>query len=114
MLYKNLKKFYLLVSTGLTTFFEALINLIDKPQIRQILNPIAILIAICISILGIYLLKCFSINKLIKNNLEEIAELAIIQEHVPEKDTLKILAQINKCKVDNLKLKKDKSKIDLF
>ncbi len=114
MLYKNLKKFYLLVSTGLTTFFEALINLIDKSQIRQILNPIAVLVAICISILGIYLLKCFSINKIIKNNQEEIAELMIIQVHVPEKDIDKISAQIHRCRVDNLKLKKDKSKIDLF
>lgn len=76
MVQKDLKKISLILSTSLTTTFEALINLIKEPSFRQIFNPLVILLSILISFFITHKIKGVSLNLMIKNNEDEIKELS--------------------------------------
>jgi hypothetical protein len=108
MVQKDLKKINLILSTSLTTTFEALINLIKEPAFRQIFNPLVILLSILISFFITHKIKGFSHGLIIKNNEEEIKELSN-NNLSPD-----ILVRINALKTENYNLKRAKSKIDLF
>ena len=73
MINKDLKRFNLVVSTSFTAAFEAAINLIANPSIRQVLNTIAVVSAFVVSVIIMHQIKCMSKNMQIKNLKEEIA-----------------------------------------
>lgn len=115
MLAKDLKKTGVLLSASLTTIFEGCINLIHEALYRQILNPLIILFSIGISVIFIHGLKCYSHDKLIKNNEEEIEEYTKskdLTDDAYEFDALE--KEIRKCKKEMIKLKREKSKFDFF
>ena len=85
----------------LTLFFEALSNLIPELIWRQILNPISILLAVCISTFVIHKIKQYCNNLIIKNNEDRIKEITLPDE-------------IEKLKDENFKLRKENSKILLL
>lgn len=83
MLTKDLKRFGLFISGLLTTFFESLVNLVSNLGIRQILNPITILFAVCIATYIIHWIKRSSNNLLIKNNEDRVMEIGT--DHIESK-----------------------------
>ena len=102
MVNKDLKKLNLFISSSLTAVFEAGINQIDRPSFRQVLSPLAILVAYFTSILIIHTIKNLSKNMQIKNLEEEIASWGDNQDKIKE------------CKAEIIKLKRERSKIEIF
>jgi hypothetical protein len=102
MLPKDLKRFGLFISGLLTTFFEALSNLINQLVWRQILNPLCILFSFCIATFLIHKIKKASNNLQIKNNEDRIIELGFDS---PESEKLRVV---------NFKLKAENSKVVLL
>lgn len=113
---RELKKYSIIISTCLTTFFEALINLIDKPSFRQILNPVCVLMGIALSIWLIHRIKIYAHNLRIKNNEEELqmyeTQILVIEEYSPLFDT--ICLKKDRCISEITRLKREKSKIYFF
>jgi hypothetical protein len=105
MLAKDLKKFGFLISSGLTVFFGALINLLSSQSLREVLNALAVVFSVGIATLIIHLTKVYSNTLLIKYNNERIVEL--------EKVML-TYEQVDKLKEENHRLKKDMAKIDFI
>ena len=105
MLAKDLKKFGLFISSCLTGFFAALINIFPQLIWREILNPLNILISFLLAIFCIYQVKCYSNNLLIANNNDRIKECQTIGNREDE---------IQKLQDDTFRLKRENSKIDLF
>ncbi len=68
MLAKDLKNSELFISSCLTGFFAALINILPQLIWREILNPLNILISLLLAIFCIYRVKCYSNNLLIANS----------------------------------------------
>jgi hypothetical protein len=98
---KDLKKINLVLSSSLTLTLEAGINIISNTSYRQVLNPIAILVSFFLGFVVTHQIKCYSCNLLIKNNNEEIS-----QATNP--------AKIIELQKENSRLKKTKSKLELF
>jgi|GEM_PF-3286406 len=102
MINKDLKRFNLVVSTSITAAFEAAINLIANASIRQVLNPIAVVSAFVVSVFIMHQIKCMSKNMQIKNLKEEIAYY--------QSDSV----AFRQCQAEILKLRREKSKIDIW
>ena len=102
MINKDFKRLNLFISSSLTAVFEAGINQIDRPSFRQVLSPLAILVAYFISISVIHIIKNLAKSLQIKNLEEEIAFWGNNQNKVEE------------CKAEIIKLKRERSKLDLF
>lgn len=102
MLNRDLKKFNIVVSSGLTLTFEAAINTIGIPSIRQILNPVGIILAFFLSIFIMHKIKCISIDMQIRNFEAEIVSHGNGHE------------KAEKCREDIVRLKRQRNKLDIF
>jgi hypothetical protein len=115
MLVKDLKKINLLLSSCLTTLLGAIVNIIPDLTIRQICNPLAIIISFGISTFTLNWIKSFCNKKIIKNNLIEIEE---IKQQIPECSTTsakdKLESEIEKLRSENSKLRRESSKLEFI
>jgi hypothetical protein len=115
MIYKDLKRFSLLISSSLTATIEAGINSISQPTLRQILSPLSVLAAFCIATFVIHKVKGYAQNLLIKNREEEIEVFVLaIANANDDKGKNLLLEKIATCRTDIVRFKREKSKIDFF